>query len=151
ALTINPNAAEAIAAKGQAALQKLEYQEAEQLADRALRINQNLVEALQVKADAYLAAGDFRRAEAELDRARAINPRDEATLGRVGACLKVERRDEQFGRLAREVEEHDTKPGRFYLVMAQQLENRRRFDEAEKYYQKAAELWPMLPAARSAL
>jgi tetratricopeptide (TPR) repeat protein len=151
ALALNPSAAEALAAKGQAALQKLEFQEAEQFADRALRVDPSLVEALHVKADVYLAAGDLARARAELDKARAVNPRDEATLGRLAACLQVERRADELDKLVRDVEEYDAKPGRFHLVLAHQLEDRRRFDLAEKHYQKATELWPMLPAARSGL
>src|SRR3989442_3077281 len=54
-------------------------------------------------------------------------------------------------RLAREVEKRNPKPAVFYLVLAEQLEARRHFDEAEKLYQKAMELRPMLPEPRNSL
>ena len=77
ALTINPNAAEALVGKGLAALQKLEVQAAQQFADRALRINSNLPAALCLRADAQVVAGDLKAARKDLEQARKINPRDE--------------------------------------------------------------------------
>src|SRR5438874_1740227 len=81
ALTINPNAAEALVGKGLAALQKFEVQAAQQFADHALRINAKLPEALRLRADAHVVAGDLKAARKDLDQARKINPRDENTLG----------------------------------------------------------------------
>src|SRR5207302_6693865 len=57
ALTINPNAAEALVGKGIAALQKYEVKDAESFAARALAINPNLLEALRLRADIYLLVG----------------------------------------------------------------------------------------------
>src|SRR4029079_2112887 len=38
-----------------------------------------------------------------------------------------------------------------YNQLAEQLDDRRRFDDAEKFYKKASELRPMLPWARNGL
>ena len=70
ALTINPNAAEALVGKGLAALQKFEVQAAQQFADHALRINAKLPEALRLRADAHVVAGDLKAARKDLDQAR---------------------------------------------------------------------------------
>ncbi len=51
ALTINPRAAEALAAKGYAALQRFETNDAELYAEQALKINPRLTEALRLRAD----------------------------------------------------------------------------------------------------
>lgn len=151
ALTINPNAAEALVGKGQAALQKFEIQDAERFAERALKINPSLQEARNFRADVYLAVGNVAKAVSELERARQINPRDETTLGRIAACLFLQGKNDDLRNLVKEVEERDAKAGTFYLVLAEQLEERRRFDEAEKYYKKSAALWPMVPWARNSL
>jgi tetratricopeptide (TPR) repeat protein len=156
ALTINPNAAEALVGKAQAALQKYEIRDAEQLVERALKINRNLPEALRLRADIHLLAGDLEAASRALECARRINPRSEATLGRIAACYKLGlhppkenfyvRGDQRaFDALCEEVRQFDPKPGVFYHELAAQLEERKRFEEAEKYYKKAIELRPMLP------
>jgi len=151
ALTINPNAAEALIGKGSAALQKYEIKEAEQLAERALKINPHLPEALRLRADVHLAAGDVKSAMQELAEARKVNPHDENTLGRVAACLLLQRKSQEFQALAAEVEKVDPKAGVFYFELGQRLEERRWFDDAEKYYQKSAELRPVLPSSKNAL
>ena len=151
ALAINPNAAEALVGKGRAALQKYEIKDAERFADRALRINPNMPEALQLRADLHLTTANVPKALAELERARQVNPRDEATLGRIAACLFLQHKNDELQKLAQEVEGRDPKPGLFYLTLGEQLDERKRFDEAEKYYRKSAELWPMLPWARNSL
>src|SRR5438105_4836513 len=96
ALTINPTAAEALVGKGQAALQKYEVQTAQQFAERALGINPHLPEALRLRADAHLVAGDLKAAQADLEKARSINPHDENTLGRIAACLLVNKDQKAF-------------------------------------------------------
>jgi tetratricopeptide (TPR) repeat protein len=151
ALTINPNAAEALVGKGIAALQKFEIKEAESFAEQALKINVKLPEALRLRADVHLASGDAAKALAELAEARKVNPRDEATLGRVAACLKLQRKQEEFDALAKEVEQFDAKPGPFYAVLAERLEERRWFEAAEQFYKKATELRPMLQTASNGL
>jgi tetratricopeptide (TPR) repeat protein len=151
ALALNPNAAEAWVGKGIAALQKYEIKDAERFAERALKINANLPEALNLQADVYLAVGDVGQATAVLERARRISPREETVLGRSAACLVLQHRDNDFGQLVRDIERYDAKPGVFYLTLAEQLEERRRYAQAERYYKKAAELWPMLAGAHGNL
>jgi tetratricopeptide (TPR) repeat protein len=151
ALAINPNAAEALVGKGIAALQKLEFQDAERLAERALKINPRLPVALELRADVHLALGNIVKAQEELEQARQINARQETTLARIAACLFLQRKTDDFRQIIAQVEQLDQKPGVFYLILANQLEERRRFTEAEGYYKKSAELWPMQAEANSNL
>jgi tetratricopeptide (TPR) repeat protein len=151
ALKLNPSAAEPYVGKGIAALQKLEYKDAEQFAERALKLNPRLPAALRLQADVRLATGDVKAALADLEKARGVNPRDEETLGRIAACHFLQRKEADFDALVKEVEKFDPKPGVFYFELAERLEERRRFDEAEKFYLKAAELRPMLPWPQNSL
>jgi tetratricopeptide (TPR) repeat protein len=86
-----------------------------------------------------------------LGTARQVNPRDESTLGRIAACFFLKRQSDELKKLVREVEKHDTKPGLFYFVLASQLDERRRYDDSEKFYKKSMELWPQLPWAENSL
>lgn len=151
ALKINPNAAEALVGKGQLALQSYQVREAVQFAERALKINLHLPEALRLRADLHLLEGDVGAALKELDEARIVNPRDEATLGRVAACLLLQRKKEDFDTLVKEVIEHDPKPGVFYHELAERLDERRRYDLAEQFFRKAVELRPMRPGPHNGL
>jgi cellulose synthase operon protein C len=151
ALAINASAAEALVGKGQIALEKFEIKEAEMLAERALKLNPRLPEALRFRADVHLASGNVEKAMSELEAARKVNPRDEATLGRIAACLLLSRKNDEFTKLAESVAKFDPKPGVFYFQVAQRLEDRRWFKDAETYYKKAAELRPMQPWAENGL
>jgi tetratricopeptide (TPR) repeat protein len=151
ALKINPNAAEVHVGRGLAALQKLDIKEAESAAEKALKINSNLPEALQLRADVYLAVGSVDDATKELERARKINPYNEQTLGRLAACQYLLRKKDSFDKLAAEAEKVDPKPGTFYYIVGERLEERRRFEEAEKFYKKAADLRPQMTGPQSAL
>lgn len=151
AITINPNAAEALAAKGTAALMRFEIKEAETLAERALKINPNLPEALRLRADVHLAGGDAAAALRELEVARRVNPRDERTLGRVAACFLLQQKAADFDALAKEVEKFDPKPALFWFELGERLEDRRHFDEAEQYLRKAAALRPNLSGPSNSL
>jgi tetratricopeptide (TPR) repeat protein len=150
-LTINSSAAEALVGKGTVALQRFDLKEAEQFAERALRINPHLPEALHLHADCHLFAGNLKACRGELERARQINPRDEKTLGRLGACLLLVRDQRGFDRLVGEVRQWDPKPGVFYYELGEQLEARRQFEAAEKYYKTAMEQRPMLPGPQNSL
>jgi tetratricopeptide (TPR) repeat protein len=151
ALAINPSAAEALVGKGLAALMKFEIKEAESFAEQALKINPNLPEALQLRADVHLAVGDAAAALRELETARKISPRDERTLGRVAACLYLQRKNAEAETLAKEVAGFDAKPALFYFELGERLEERRRYTEAETFYKKAAELRPNLPGPPNSL
>ncbi|HVK17323.1 MAG TPA: tetratricopeptide repeat protein [Fimbriiglobus sp.] len=151
ALKINPKAADALAGKGLAALQKFDLKDAEGYADRALKVNPRHAGALRVKADVYLVASDWTTAEKLLDQARATNPRHPATLGRQATCYLLQRRAADFDRVVKEAESFDAKPGAFYHELAECLEERKRYTQAEHYYKKAADLRPMLSAPRAGL
>jgi tetratricopeptide (TPR) repeat protein len=151
ALKINASCAEALAAKGVAALMKMEIKEAERLAEQALGINPKLPEALRLRADVHLASENTAEALKELETARKVNPRDERTLGRIAACLVLQRKKEELTALKKEVEQFDAKPAQFYGEMGERLDERRYFDDAEQCFKKAAELRPNVPAALSGL
>jgi tetratricopeptide (TPR) repeat protein len=151
ALVINPRAAEVLADKGRAALQRMELPEADLLATRALRVNPNLPAALRLRADILLVAGDVTEALKHLEQARTVNPRDEATLARVAACQLLQGKDKDFAATVAAVEQQTLKPSAFYGDLAERLEDRRRFDDAEKYYKQAIKLRPTLATARNQL
>jgi tetratricopeptide (TPR) repeat protein len=151
ALTINPSAAEALVGQGIIALQKFEIKEAESLAEQALKVNPVLPEALRLRADVHLASGNTAGALKELAQARSVNPRDEQTLGRIAACFQLQRKQAEVGTIVKEVEKNNPKPGVFWFELAARLEDRRHFEDAEKYYQKAMELRPQLPEPRNSL
>jgi cellulose synthase operon protein C len=148
ALTINPNAPEPYLGKAMEAMDRLELREAEDLIERALKSNPNHPEALRLRADLHLFSGDYPAALKELDTARKVNPRDEDTLGRVAACFQLQRKNADLDALVQEVTKNDPVPAVFYHQLGKQLEDRRHYDDAEKYYKKAVELrdniaWPL--------
>jgi tetratricopeptide (TPR) repeat protein len=151
ALTINPNCAEALAGKGVAALQRFEIKDAERFAEQALRINLKLPEALRLRADVHLSVGQIDKALKELQTARQVNPRDEETLGRIGACLLLSRKNDDYETLLKEVRKRNPMPGLFHLVVGSALEERRRYDAAKEHFLKAREMRPMLYQATSSL
>jgi tetratricopeptide (TPR) repeat protein len=151
ALKINPRAAEALVGKAVAALQKFEVKEAEELADQALKINPKLTSALRVKMDLMLLGGDLRAVKKLVDEALAINPRDEYTLGRVAALHILSHDRAELEKLIQEVTKFDPKPGRFYYELAERVEERRLFGQAEQYYKKAVEAHPEMPWPRNGL
>ncbi len=149
--TINASAAEVLVGRGVAALQKLDVSDAEGFARRALAINPRLTDARRLAADVALAAGDLKTALRHLEKARAVNPREEATLARLAVCAFLQQKTKDLDALVKEVEKHDTRPGVFYAQLAEQLEERRHYDEAEKYYKKAMGLRPKLAGPQSNL
>jgi tetratricopeptide (TPR) repeat protein len=151
ALKVNPSAAEVITAKGVLALTKLEIKDAERFAEQALNINPKLPEALRLRADVHLASEDTAAALKELEQARKVNPRDERTLGRIAACLLLQKKKEELAALTKEVERFDSKPAAFYFAMGERLEERRYYEDAEKCFRKAAELRPHVPDALNSL
>src|SRR5262249_51867594 len=125
ALTINGQAAEVYAAKGLASLQGLDLKEASLFAEQALKINPRLTEALRLQADLHLFAGDIAAAMKELDKAQAVNPREEATLARVAACLRLQHKDADLTALIHKVEKFNPSAGIFYYELAERLEERK--------------------------
>jgi tetratricopeptide (TPR) repeat protein len=151
ALKINPKAADALVGKGQAALQKFELKEAEAFADQALKVNPRHPAALRLKADVYLIGSEYATAEKLLTQAKAVNPRDPVTLGRLAGCYLVQRKTAQFDATVKEAEASDARPAVFYHELADALEERKRYLQAERFYQKAAELRPLLPGPSNGL
>jgi tetratricopeptide (TPR) repeat protein len=151
ALAINPRAAEVLVGKGRAALQQLELRDAEDFADKALAINPRLPAALHLIADVHFASGEPEAALKRLDEAKAVNPSDEATLGRLAACQFVLKKQGEFDILRSTAEKQNSKPARFYFELAERLDDRRLFGDAEKFYRKAVELWPQLPGVKNSL
>lgn len=150
-LAINPRAAEVFAQKGFAALQRFDIKDAEHFAQKALAINPRLTDALRLQADIHLFANNLPAAKKDLAKARAVNPREEATLARLAACAHLERRPAEFAALVAEAEKHNPKPAIFYYEVAESLEQRRLFDQAEKYLHLAVKLQPQLPFAKNGL
>ena len=151
ALRINPKAPEALVGKGLAAFDSFDLKDAERYADQALKVNARHPEALRLKAGVLLAGGDLAQAERLLGVAKLINPRDEATLASLAACYHLMQKPEAVARLAKEAESFDAKPAVFFRDLGAALESRKQYTAAEEYLRKAAELRPMLPAARAGL
>src|SRR5262249_41644741 len=76
-------------------------------AERALKITPKLPAALRLQADIQLAGGDVTAALKELEQARKVNPLDEHTLGRIAACLYLDKKQADYDALVKEVEKHD--------------------------------------------
>jgi tetratricopeptide (TPR) repeat protein len=160
ALAINPQAAEVHAAVAHLALQRFDMPQARAAVERALAINPNLLSARHARAD--LLAANFQTAEAArcLEEARRLNPRQEQTLGRLAAAYIVldGYRPEESGKgsvrvepLMAEVLAANVHAGEFFATLAQQLEERRRFDLAAHYFREALERMPRLVGPQAGL
>jgi len=151
ALKLNPRAAEAHVGKGQAALIAFDLKTAEEYADLALKVNPKLPAALRLRADIHWAAGEIAKSQALLEQARGINGRDEATLARLAGCHKVMKNVTEFDKIAAEVERYNPRPALFYFDLADALEDRKLYTDAEKYYRKALELNDKLAGPKNQL
>lgn len=151
ALAINPKAADALAGKALAALQRYDIKEAEQFAGQALKVNPRHPAALRVRADSLIIAGDLGVATEALSKAREVSPRDPATLGRLAACYLLQKKQAEFDAVVKDAESFDKAPGAFYHDLAEVLDGRKRFADAEGFYKKAAAVRPQLPGPRTGL
>jgi tetratricopeptide (TPR) repeat protein len=151
ALAINPRAAEAMVSKGVAALQRYEIADAEELAGQALKVNPFLTSALRLMADVHLTAGGYDEALRLLSKAKDVNPREEATLARAAACYLLLGKNDEFQAVVKDVLAHNSKAGFFYAELAERLEERKRYPEAENYYKQALKLRPHLTGPRCQL
>jgi tetratricopeptide (TPR) repeat protein len=151
ALTLNPNAAEALAAKGVLALRDYQIKDAERFAEQALKINPKLPAALRLRAEVHLVSSEDAEAMKELEQARAVNPRDERTLARVGVCLLLQKQKAECDAVAEEVKKFDPKPAVYWNEMGAILEDRRRFEQAEEVLRRAVELRPNMPGPNNNL
>jgi tetratricopeptide (TPR) repeat protein len=122
------------------------------LARRALEINARHPGALVVLSDIAWATGEFKIYEELLNQARSVTPRDEAVLGRLAALEQLRSQGQAAEpTLAKDVAAWNPKPGRFFYELALKLDERRHYESARGYYQKALELFPQLSAARTEL
>lgn len=175
ALAVNPRAADVHARLAQAAFADYEIEYARQFVQRTLEIDPHHIVALQVRADLELSEGKLAEALATLKQALAVNPHDENTLGRVAACYLIQdgppteeklrellkqfsndkntniATDSRFSRLVTELAERNPNPGRFLTVLGSQLESRRKFQLAERFYKLAMDRMPMLSQPQTAL
>jgi cellulose synthase operon protein C len=151
ALAINPRAAEVLTCKGIAAYERFDLAEAEHAAGQALQINPRLTTALRLEADIHVASGAYDEALKVLNKAREVNPREEATLARIAACFFLQDRDADFQEVVKEVQKQNPKAGLFYSELAKQLDEQKRFLEAEKLYKQALKLRPSFTVARNQL
>ncbi len=175
ALAINPQAAEVHAALAGAALQDQGLAEAAQHVGRALEINPRLPFALLAQADLKLADDDLQSALNVLEQALAVNPRDEEALGRVAACRILEdglppqaeidelfanldsieeagdKNRSRFGKHLVSVARWNPHPGAFLYAAGAELESRKKFDLAERFYRQARISMPQLSGPKSAL
>ncbi len=174
-LAINPHAAEIHAALAMAALQDHALAEAAQHVGRAIDANPRLPLALVVLADVRLADDDVDSALAALEQALAVNPHDEEALGRIGVCRilqdgapaqaelddllahlenieDLKRQDmSRFGQLLVSVAARNPHPGTFLYAVGAELESRKKFDLAERFYREATHAMPQLAGPKSAL
>jgi tetratricopeptide (TPR) repeat protein len=144
ALKINPSAAEALVARGAADLQRFEYGRAEDFAEQALKINPRLPEALRLRADVHLGTGNFAAVEKVIAQALAVNPKDEQSLARKAAAAILRQDEKGFAQVVAEVNKVTRASGVFYFEVARSVEDRKRYDLAEKYYREAMKLRPEL-------
>lgn len=151
ALEVNPQAAEVLVAKGEMAYQGFEMRDAEDFAEEALKINPSLTSALRLRADVYAFSNEIDKAIKDIAKARSINPREEQTLARVGNLLLAQHKPGEFDALVKEVAKYNPKPYTFYTELAAELESRKAYGDAEKYFKHAAKLQPELADAQAGL
>lgn len=160
ALAINPQAAEVHAAKAHLALQRYDIDTAEASIARALAIDPNLLAARLARADLKMMNFDAAGAAEYLEAALPLNPRDEETLGRLAAAYIVldrhrpDDRARQSGRVTKLIDEvlaRNSAAGVFFYTLGTRLEERRRFDVAIHYLQRAEQCMPRLIGPQAAL
>ena len=151
ALAVNPRAADALVGKGLAMLQNYDLTAADKLADAGLKVNPRHPAGLRLKAETDIAADEWADAERRLLAAKAVNPRDPLTLAKLAAVYTFRRDPDAVTKVVAEAEAFDKKPAAFYAELADTLDGRRRYELAQAYYKKAAELRPTLAAPRTGL
>src|SRR5204863_7945276 len=103
-------------------------------ADQRLEITPRLIPAMLVKVDLLLLSGDLKPARTLVDEALKVNPRDEHALARLGALPVPQHSQAELDKLIAHITKFDSKPSRFYFELAESVENRRLFAQAEMYF-----------------
>ncbi|MEZ6140382.1 MAG: tetratricopeptide repeat protein [Zavarzinella sp.] len=151
ALAMNPKAASAYVGKGLVSLQEYKLQDAEQFAEMALKHQPGLPSALKLKADVSMIGGDFLSAAKMLKEATTFNPKDEEAYARLAAISRFTDHPEGIQRQIAIVDQFNAKPAVFYYVLARTLEDRKYYEDAEKYYRKSIELRDDLSAPQAGI
>ena len=156
ALAINPQAAPVYAALGELALGNYDLDQAREALKQALAINPTLLAARQLEADLEMANFEVEAAIRLLDGTRKLNPVSESTLGRLAAAYIAldgmsDASNTRLGQLLDEVNGRNSHAGEFYFTAAVRLEERRKFDAAERMFREAVDRMPRLIGPRGAL
>lgn len=157
ALAINPQSADVFAALAQLALQNYDMDDAKRAFDRALDLDPDHLAARHARADWLLNNFQTDEAVSLLEETRKLNPRNEETLGRLGAAyialdgLPKEPDDTRFGKLQAAALEQNPHCGQFYFTLASRLSDRKKFIEAEPMFLAAIERMPQLTQVRGEL
>jgi len=157
AVKLNPNAAEVHAARAALYLQNYNLEQAATAITRALECNPRLIEAHRLRADLLMANFEVAEAAEELETTLKLNPVSEETLGRLAAAYVVldgyaeNLSGTRVGHMIDEVTTRNPHAGRFFLLLAHVLEERRKFDAAERFFREALERLPQLIGPRSGL
>lgn len=157
ALKINPEAAEVYAALAHLALQRHNIDGARQAVERALEIDPELLSAWHAKADLAMANFDVPQALEILAAALKLNSRSEETLARIASAYVVldgsdaDAADGRLAQLIAQVDEQNPHAGRFYYTLATRLEERRKFDAAERYFRQAIDRMPRMIGPQAGL
>ena len=157
ALQINPEAAPVYAALGELALQNYDLDQARQAVERALEINPRLLAARLLEADLKMANFEIEEAIELLAEVRKLNPVSESTLARLAAAyialdgMPEDPAGSRLGELLAEVNERNPHAGEFYYMAAVRLEERRKFDAAERMFREAIGRMPQQVGPRAGL
>ncbi len=125
--------------------------EGERSLRRALGINSNCVPALELRAAYRLTDSRMKEARELIDRALEINPRSRSARGLRAAYHFLLGDDEAYQAELARVLEIDPSFGDVYFQIGEQLNNRRRFEEAIPFYRRAIETDPTLWRAYDSL
>lgn len=147
----NPLAPEVLVARGQMSAASMEFKDAEEKAERALKINPRYVPALQLLSDVHWFSSETDAAMKAMEKARAVNPRDEGTLARIAAGHYVSGRMAEFQAIAKEAEANNPKCYTFYSDLGSLLDQRKMNADAEKFYNRAIAMQPKYPEAQTGL
>ncbi|MEQ8765534.1 MAG: tetratricopeptide repeat protein [Planctomycetota bacterium] len=151
ALRVSPDLAEAHLGLARAHDYRGNAWEGEREIRRALGINPNCVGALELQAFYRLTDSRMREARELIDRVLEINPRSRESHGLLAAYHFLMGNEEAYQRQLEKTLTIDPSFGGVYYTLGEQLNNRRRFEEAIPYYRKAIEIDPTLWKAYDSL
>lgn len=150
-MIINPLAPEVLVARGMMAAASMEFKDAENRAEQALKINPRFVPALNLMSDVHWFSNEIDACLKVLTRAKDVNPRDEAMLARFAACYFAQHKFEEFKGTIALAEKNNPKCYTFYTDLGGLLEQRKFNAEAERYYNIAIKMQPRFPEAQTGL